>query len=83
MLRHLLTEAQQSGCHKVQLLTHKRHATDGAHDLYKSPGFVAEEKASVVPHDPGAQTSYHPSARQPIVSMRLAWAFVTQSLLRP
>ena len=27
---------------KVQLLTHKRHATDGAHALYESMGFEAE-----------------------------------------
>lgn len=31
-----------AGCFKVQLLSHKRHATDGAHDLYRSLGFSAE-----------------------------------------
>jgi GNAT superfamily N-acetyltransferase len=42
ILRQVLRDAQWAGCHKVQLLTHKRHATDGAHDLYRSLGFVAE-----------------------------------------
>jgi GNAT superfamily N-acetyltransferase len=42
ILRQVLDGAQQAGCHKVQLLTHKRHATDGAHDLYRSLGFMAE-----------------------------------------
>lgn len=42
MLQRLLDDAREQGCHKVQLLTHKRHATDGAHDLYRSVGFVAE-----------------------------------------
>jgi len=37
-----LHDARRAECHKVQLLTHKRHATDGAHDLYRSLGFVAE-----------------------------------------
>lgn len=42
MLRRLLEDARADRCHKVQLLTHKRHADDGAHDLYRSFGFVAE-----------------------------------------
>jgi predicted GNAT family acetyltransferase len=42
MLERILTEARSAGCHKVQLLSHKRHATDGAHRLYASIGFVAE-----------------------------------------
>jgi GNAT superfamily N-acetyltransferase len=42
ILRQVLRDAQQAGCHKVQLLTHKRHATDGAHDLYRFLGFAAE-----------------------------------------
>lgn len=42
MLGCLLEDARADGCHKVQLLTHKRHAVDGAHDLYRSLGFVAE-----------------------------------------
>ena len=35
-------EARVQGCHKIQLLTHKRHALDGAHDFYRSVGFEAE-----------------------------------------
>ncbi|QMW68142.1 GNAT family N-acetyltransferase [Mumia sp. ZJ1417] len=42
MLARVLEDARASGCFKVQLLTHKRHATDGAHDLYKAMGFQAE-----------------------------------------
>lgn len=42
MLQRLLDDARGQGCHKVQLLTHKRHHNDGAHDLYRSMGFVAE-----------------------------------------
>jgi GNAT superfamily N-acetyltransferase len=42
LLTHVLSQARQSDCCKVQLLTHKRHATDGAHDLYRSLGFTAE-----------------------------------------
>ena len=42
ILERLLTDARAAGCYKVQLLTHKRHATDGAHDLYSSLGFAPE-----------------------------------------
>tara|TARA_R100000306_G_scaffold42422_1_gene41110 strand:- start:328 stop:786 length:459 start_codon:yes stop_codon:yes gene_type:complete len=42
MLQRLLADAQAAGCQKVQLVTHKRHAEDGAHDLYRSQGFIAE-----------------------------------------
>lgn len=41
-LEHLLRDARAAGCYKVQLLTHKRHASDGAHDLYSNLGFVPE-----------------------------------------
>lgn len=42
MIEQLLDDARTVGCHKVQLLTHKRHASDGAHVLYHSMGFEAE-----------------------------------------
>lgn len=42
IMQRVLQDARSAGCHKVQLLTHKRHATDGAHDLYRSLGFSAE-----------------------------------------
>lgn len=42
MLRRLLDDARRAGCHKVQLLSHKRHSADGAHRLYRSAGFVDE-----------------------------------------
>ncbi|GIF45009.1 GNAT family N-acetyltransferase [Actinoplanes xinjiangensis] len=42
MLGCALDAARRESCFKVQLLTHKRHALDGAHDLYRSLGFEAE-----------------------------------------
>ena len=42
MVERLLVDARDAGCHKVQLLTHKRHAQDGAHAFYRSMGFEAE-----------------------------------------
>jgi GNAT superfamily N-acetyltransferase len=42
MVERLLNDATSAGCHKVQLLTHKRHADDGAHTFYRSLGFEAE-----------------------------------------
>ena len=42
LLQVILDDARAAGCNKVQLLSHKRHRTDGAHDLYKSLGFTAE-----------------------------------------
>jgi GNAT superfamily N-acetyltransferase len=42
IMRQVLADADAAGCYKVQLLSHKRHATDGAHALYQSLGFSAE-----------------------------------------
>lgn len=42
MLEHIIRDLHAAGCDKVQLLSHKRHADDGAHDLYRRCGFVAE-----------------------------------------
>ena len=42
MLRRILSDARSAGCNKVQLLSHKRHASDGAHRLYSSVGFEPE-----------------------------------------
>lgn len=42
IVQQILVDATSAGCHKLQLLTHKRHATDGAHDFYRSMGFEAE-----------------------------------------
>jgi GNAT superfamily N-acetyltransferase len=39
MIRRILTDARSSGCNKVQLLSHTRHASDGAHRLYMALGF--------------------------------------------
>ncbi len=42
ILRHVIADARSAGCHKIQLLAHKRHAFDGAHDFYRSIGFEAQ-----------------------------------------
>ena len=42
IMQRILTDAATMGCHKLQLLTHKRHSADGAHDFYRSVGFDAE-----------------------------------------
>jgi ribosomal protein S18 acetylase RimI-like enzyme len=42
LLNRALDDARSAGCNKVQLLSHKRHATDGAHELYTKLGFEAE-----------------------------------------
>jgi GNAT superfamily N-acetyltransferase len=42
LVERLMADAAAAGCHKVQLLTHKRHASDGAHDFYRALGFTAE-----------------------------------------
>jgi ribosomal protein S18 acetylase RimI-like enzyme len=42
MMRRILADARTSGGNKVQLLSHKRHAHDGAHRLYTSMGFEPE-----------------------------------------
>ena len=42
LLDQVLEDASVAGCYKVQLLNHKKHAIDGAHDLYRSLGFEAE-----------------------------------------
>ena len=42
VISRILDDAASIGCHKVQLLAHKRHATDGAHAFYRSLGFEAE-----------------------------------------
>jgi GNAT superfamily N-acetyltransferase len=42
VLRHILEDMRVAGCNKVQLVSHKRHAVDGAHRLYASLGFEPE-----------------------------------------
>ncbi len=42
MMQRALADARAASCWKVQLLSHKRHVDDGAHDLYWSVGFQAE-----------------------------------------
>ena len=42
ILQRVLVDARVADCNKVQLLSHKRHAIDGAHRLYTDLGFEAE-----------------------------------------
>jgi GNAT superfamily N-acetyltransferase len=42
LIGRILSDAQSEGCNKVQLLSHKRHADDGAYRLYENLGFEAE-----------------------------------------
>ncbi|VXB90035.1 GNAT family N-acetyltransferase [Aeromicrobium sp. 9AM] len=42
LMERAISDARSADCHKVQLLSHKRHADDGAHDLYAGLGFTPE-----------------------------------------
>lgn len=44
MIERMIADARAEGCNKVQLLSHNRHAEDGAHDLYTGLGFEPEAK---------------------------------------
>jgi GNAT superfamily N-acetyltransferase len=42
LLQQALNDARAASCLKVQLLSHKRHVSDGAHHLYQTMGFIPE-----------------------------------------
>lgn len=42
LLERALADARTAGCYKVQIVSHKRHALDGALAFYAAHGFVAE-----------------------------------------
>jgi GNAT superfamily N-acetyltransferase len=42
LMQRVLDDARAQGCNKVQLLSHKRHSSDGAHRLYENLGLEAE-----------------------------------------
>jgi GNAT superfamily N-acetyltransferase len=69
MLQEILDDARAAGCNKVQLLSHKRHASDGAHHLYTTLGFEAEAagfRLYLTPdpgHVPSDVTSEHQRSR--------------------
>jgi len=52
LLHRALDDARAASCHKVQLLSHKRRADDGAHQLYQSLGFTAEAEGFRLYLDP-------------------------------
>jgi GNAT superfamily N-acetyltransferase len=65
ILRRALSDTATAGCNKVQLLSHKRHAADGAHALYRQLGFEPEADGFRLYHGavPDAVLSY--TARSP------------------
>jgi GNAT superfamily N-acetyltransferase len=42
LVESVLRDLRDASCDKIQLLTHKRHADDGAHDFYRALGFEPE-----------------------------------------
>lgn len=52
LLHPALDDARTASCRKVQLLSHTRHADDGAHQLYRSLGFTAEAEGFRLYLDP-------------------------------
>lgn len=42
MVERVLHDARAARCRKVQVLSHKRHADDGAHSFYRALGFTRE-----------------------------------------
>jgi hypothetical protein len=42
MMRRILDDTATARCNKIQLLSHKPHRHDGAHQLYKGLCFEAE-----------------------------------------
>jgi GNAT superfamily N-acetyltransferase len=52
LVERLLADAAAASCRKVQLLTHKRHAHDGAHAFYRALGFEAEAEGFRLYLDP-------------------------------
>lgn len=52
LLQQALADARAMSCLKVQLLSHKRRADDGAHHLYRSAGFESEAEGFRLYLDP-------------------------------
>jgi GNAT superfamily N-acetyltransferase len=52
LVTRLLSDARAASCRKVQLLSHKRHAHDGAHAFYRSLGFAPEAEGFRLYLDP-------------------------------
>ena len=56
IMRRVLDDTRAAGCNKVQLLSHKRHATDGAHGLYTALGFEPEAEGFRLYHQQGRRS---------------------------
>jgi|SRR5580700_4807436 GNAT superfamily N-acetyltransferase len=52
IVKRILDDARAASCRKVQLLSHKRHASDGAHEFYRSLGFESEAEGFRLYLDP-------------------------------
>lgn len=52
LMARLLNDARAASCRKVQLLSHKRHADDGAHAFYRSLDFQPEAEGFRLYLDP-------------------------------
>ena len=66
-MHRVLADARAAGCNKVQLLSHKRHASDGGHRLYTSLGFTPEAEGSRLSISP---IVYHRAATRVLCSRR-------------
>lgn len=64
LLHRALEDARTASCRKVELLSHKRHADDGAHQLYRAVGFEAEAEGFrlYLDSDDGRTTRSEPGA---------------------
>ena len=62
MVKRAVDDARAAGCHKVQIVSHKRHAEDGAHDFYKDLGFQPEAEGFRLYLDPRGEETI---AQQP------------------
>lgn len=60
LVERLLADARTADCDKVQLLSHKRHAHDGAHAFYASLGFQPEAEGFRLYLASGPPTSQPP-----------------------
>jgi len=71
LMESLLGDLRDASCDKVQLLSHKRHADDGAHDFYRALGFEPEAEgfrrylASGAEPPPGVTDGADAAARRP------------------
>jgi single-stranded DNA-specific DHH superfamily exonuclease len=59
LLQQALKDAHAASCRKIQLLSHKRHGNDGAHDLYRAMGFTPKAEGFRLYLDPSPHQAEH------------------------